>query len=272
MLPVAGVPFLTHQLARLAAAGVDHVVLATSYRAEVFEAHFGDGGALGLRVDYVTETEPLGTGGGIRNVAPMLTSAPAEPVVVLNGDVLSGHDIGAQLALHRERDAAATLHLVRVEDPRAFGSVPTDGDCRVTAFVEKSPAPVSDQINAGCYVFRRSVIDAIPADRVVSVERETFPQLLTSGAVVLGQLDDAYWLDVGTPAAYVRASVDLVQGIATSPAVGAPGERLVASSARVAADALVTGGAFIDRNVVVDKGASVDGSVVMAGVHIGEGA
>ncbi|HMC70535.1 MAG TPA: nucleotidyltransferase family protein, partial [Mycobacteriales bacterium] len=159
MLPVAGVPFLTHQLTRLAAAGVDHVVLATSYRPEVFEAHFGDGSALGLRVDYVTETEPLGTGGAIRNVASLLVSKPDDPVVVLNGDVLSGHDIGAQLTMHADADAAVTLHLVRVEDARAFGSVPTDDAGRVTAFVEKSPDPVSDQINAGCYVFRRSLID-----------------------------------------------------------------------------------------------------------------
>src|SRR4051812_1776232 len=245
MLQVAGVPFLTHQLARLAAAGIDHVVLATSYRPEVFETHFGDGAALGLHVDYVTETEPLGTGGGIRNVAAMLTSDAGDPVVVLNGDVLSGHDIRAQLALHRDRDAAVTLHLVRVDDPRAFGSVPTDDSGRVTAFVEKSPDPVSDQINAGCYVFRRSVIDAIPGGEVISVERVTFPALLSAGETVMGYVENAYWLDVGAPAAIVQASADLVRGIAPSPSVAAPGECLVSSSARVDPTADVRGGSVI---------------------------
>jgi mannose-1-phosphate guanylyltransferase len=268
MLPVAGVPFLTHQLARLAAAGVDHVVLATSYRAEVFEAYFGDGAALGLRVDYVTETEPLGTGGGIRNVAPMLASGPADPVVVLNGDVLSGHDIGAQLALHRERAAAVTLHLVKVDDPKAFGSVPTDDAGRVTAFVEKSPDPVSDQINAGCYVFRRSVIDGIPAGEVVSVERVTFPGLLSAGETVLGYVENAYWLDAGTPAAIVQASADLVRGIAPSPAVEAPGESLVSSSAQVDATADVRGGSAVGDGASVGPGAVVDASVVLPGARI----
>jgi len=272
MLPVAGVPFLTHQLARLAAAGVDHVVLATSYRAEVFKAHFGDGAALGVRVDYVTETEPLGTGGGIRNVASMLTSGPTEPIVVLNGDVLSGHDIAAQLKLHEDGGAAATLHLVRVDDPRAFGSVPTDDSGRVTAFVEKSPEPVSDQINAGCYVFRRSVIDGIPAAEVVSVERSTFPQLLAAGEPVLGYVDNAYWLDVGNPAAIVQASADLVRGVAPSPAVAAPGEALVAPTAEVHESASVHGGSAVADGARIGAGAVVDASIVGSGARIGDGA
>ena len=272
MLPVAGVPFLTHQLARLHAAGVDHVVLATSYRAEVFEAHFGDGSDLGLRVDYVTETEPLGTGGGIRNVAPMLTSGPDEPIVVLNGDVLSGHDITAQLALHTKADADVTLHLVRVEDPRAFGSVPTDESGRVTAFVEKSPDPVSDQINAGCYVFRRSVIDEIAPGEVVSVERVTFPALLAAGRPVLGYVDNAYWLDVGTPAAIVQASADLVRGVAPSPAVATPGEALIAPSAKVHDSASVHGGSAVADGVTIGAGAVVDASIVLPGARVDDDA
>jgi mannose-1-phosphate guanylyltransferase len=272
MLPAAGVPFLTHQLARARAAGVDHVVLATSYRPEVFTEHFGDGSSLGLRIDYCTEAEPLGTGGGIRNVSGRLDSAPDEPIVILNGDILSGHDIAAQVAAHRAASAAVTLHLVRVDDPRAFGSVPTDADGRVAAFVEKSPTPVSDQVNAGCYVFRRSVIDAIPAGRVVSVERETFPQLLADGAVVLGRVDDAYWLDVGTPAAYVQGSADLVRGAISSPVVDSPADRMVTAGADVADSATVSDGAFVDSGAVVGAGATVAGSVVMAGAHIGAGA
>src|SRR4051812_48961545 len=272
MLPVAGVPFLTHQLARLAAAGIDHVVLATSYRPEVFEAHFGDGAALGLRVDYVTESEPLGTGGGIRNVAAMLTSDAADPVVVLNGDVLSGHDIRAQLALHRDRGAAVTLHLVRVDDPRAFGSVPTDAAGRVTAFVEKSPDPVSDQINAGCYVFRRDVIDRIPVDTVVSVERDTFPALLAAGETVVGYVADDYWLDVGTPATYVQASADLVRGAVRSSAAPSPSDAWCADGSSIAAGALVIGGSSVLAGASVAAGAVVDGSVIMPGAEVARGA
>ncbi len=219
MLPCAGVPLLAHQIVRLREAGVRHVILATSYRPEVFTEYFGDGTALGLSLEYMTENEPLGTGGGIRNAAALLDSDPEAPVLVLNGDVMSGHDIGAQLAVHAAACAEVTLHLVRVPDPRAFGCVPTNTDGRVTAFLEKNPEPVSDQINAGCYVFRRGTIDTIPDGAVVSVERDTFPGLLSGGLVVAGFLDCSYWLDLGTPAAFVKGSADLVRGVLRSVAV-----------------------------------------------------
>jgi mannose-1-phosphate guanylyltransferase len=269
MLPCAGVPFLTHQLVRARDAGVDHVVLATSYRAEVFQDHFGDGAALGMHVEYVTEEVPLGTGGAIRNVAHLLRSGPDEPVLVLNGDVLSGHDLGAQLRRHAQQDADVTLHLVRVPDARAFGCVPTAPDGRVSAFLEKMPEPVTDQINAGCYVFRRSVIDTIPYGQVVSVERETFPGLLAGGATVLGYLEDAYWLDIGTPAAFVRASCDLVLGRITSSAVAVPGEALVSDGAQVAPGAKLSGGTAVGAGAVVAEGAALHGCVVLDGARVG---
>lgn len=268
MLPAAGVPFLTHLLTRARAAGVDHVVLATSYKAEVFAQHFGDGSTLGLRLDFVTEREPLGTGGAIRNVAGKLESAPDEPVLVLNGDILSGHDLAAQVRAHRESAAVATLHLVRVPDARAFGSVVTDADGRVVEFVEKSPQPVTDQINAGTYVFNRRLIDTIPGDCVVSVERETFPALLADGQQIHAYIDESYWLDVGTPAAFVRASADLVRGLVASPAVPATGEQLVAATARVDAAATVTGGSFVAADAVVEAGATVTGSVLLEGARV----
>lgn len=273
MLPVAGVPFVVHQLVALREAGVRHVVLATSYRAETFEGALGDGEALGLRLEYVTETEPLGTGGAIRNVAERLESGPDDPVIVLNGDILSGHDLAGQLAAHHGADADVTLHLTVVEDARAFGCVPTDGDGRVTAFHEKMPEPVTNQINAGCYIFRRSVIDAIPPRRVVSVERETFPGLLEHGAVVLGYVDPSYWLDLGTPQAYVRGCRDVVLGLVGTKAVtGVPAERLLCDSAYVDPGARVAGGSTVGRKAFVGATAVVEGSVLMEGAFVAEGA
>jgi mannose-1-phosphate guanylyltransferase len=272
MLPVAGVPFVVHQLRRLAIAGVDHVVLATSYRAEVFAAELGDGHVHGVRLSYVVETEPLGTGGAIRNAAAAL-DAGDEPVVVQNGDVLSGHDLGAQLAGHRATGAAATLHLVTVDDARAYGCVPTDASGRVLAFHEKMPEPVSNQVNAGCYVLERAVIDAIPAGAVVSLERETFPALLASGAVLTGHVDDAYWLDVGTPSAYVQASADIVRGVVTSPAYDATPAGFFADASAVVADGAVVGdGSALGPGVHVAVGAAVAGSVVQRDARIGAGA
>ncbi len=276
MVPAAGVPFLAHQLARAHAAGVDHVVLATSYLAEVFEPYFGDGSALGLALEYVTEEEPLGTGGAIRNAAKRLESGPDEPVLVFNGDILTGLDITALVGTHRRAGADVSLHLTRVPDPRAFGLVPTDGTGRVTAFLEKPQTAeeiVTDQINAGAYVFTRAVIDAIPPGRPVSVERETFPRLLDSGAHLHGLVDSSYWLDLGTPAAFVRGSADLVLGRVASPAVpGCRGERLVLDGARVAPDAELTGGTVVGRGAVVEAGARIDGSVILDGAVIAAGA
>ncbi len=270
MLPTAGVPFLTHLLSRLPAAGVDHVVLSTSYRAEVFSDHFGAGERLGLEIEYVTEDVPLGTGGGIRNVADRLRS---DDVLVFNGDVLSGVDLPKLVATHRDGGADVTLHLTRVEDPRAFGSVPTDSDGRVQAFLEKSPEPVTDQVNAGCYVFRRPVLEAIPAGRPVSVERETFPGLLAGGATVLGFVDSTYWLDLGTPATFVRGCADLVLGIAPTAALpGEPGQALVLPGATVAEDAALTGGTTVGAGCTVGAGARLDAAVLFDGAVVAEGA
>lgn len=273
LLPTAGVPFLAHQLARAAECGITHVVLATSYRAEMFTAAFGTGAEFGLSIDYVQESEPLGTGGGIRNAAGLLRGGPDDPIVVLNGDVLSGHDLPAQVDLHRKKEAAVTLHLVPVADPSRYGCVPSDAGGRVTAFLEKTPNPVTNQINAGCYVFRRSVIDGIPAGQVVSVERETFPGLIEAGAVVMGYAEDSYWLDVGTPEAFVQGSCDVVLGTLSSPALNSPpGESLVLADASVAADARVSGGTTVGRGAVVESGAVVSRSVIFDGAAIGPGA
>ncbi|MFF3646089.1 sugar phosphate nucleotidyltransferase [Streptomyces sp. NPDC002564] len=276
MVPAAGVPFLAHQLARLAAAGVDHVVMATCYLAEVFEPHFGDGSAHGLSLEYVVEDEPLGTGGAIRHAARRLRGGPDRPVLVLNGDILSGVDIRGLVAAHRERGADVTLHLTRVEDPRAFGLVPTDADGRVLAFTEKPQTPeeiVTDQVNAGAYVFTRSVIDTIPEGRAVSVERETFPGLLARGAYLHGHAEDSYWLDLGRPEALVQASADLVRGVVDSPAVpGERGESLVLPGAEVAADALLAAGTVVGAGARIGAGALVHGSVVLDGAEVGEGA
>ena len=273
MLPVAGVPLVMHQIARAREAGVDHVVLATSYRAEVFADALGDGSPLGVRIDYAVEDEPLGTGGAIRNAAEFLRSAPADPVLVFNGDVIDGHDIRAQVAAHTNGGADATLYLTRVDDARAYGCVPTDGSGRVTAFLEKLPEPVTDQINAGCYVFRRAVVDAIPDGRPVSVERETFPGLLDARAVVLGVIDDAYWRDLGTPESYVRGCADVVLGLVDAPARPGPaGEALVLDGADVAPDATLSGGTCVASGVVVGAGAVVHGSVLLDGAVVGPGA
>lgn len=276
LLPVAGIPFVVHQVAHVKAAGVEHIVLATSYRPEIFVDVLGDGSAWGVRITYVEDRVPLGTGGAIRNVAHALRSRPDDPVVVLNGDILSGHDVGAQVSSHVRHGADVTLHLVEVPDARAFGCVPTDADGRVTAFLEKLPNPVTNWINAGAYVFRRRVIDTIPTDRAVSVERETFPGLLAAGATVRAWQETAYWRDLGTPASFVAGSRDVVKGLVRGagrgdgrPADGDRGSAVVMPGAQVARTAMLRNGTTIGPGAVVGERAVVDGSVVLGDAVIG---
>ncbi|SDJ35002.1 mannose-1-phosphate guanylyltransferase [Frankineae bacterium MT45] len=270
MLPTAGVPFLAHLLARVRDAGIGHVVLGTSYKAEVFSEYFGDGSRFGLEIDYVFESEPLGTGGGIRNVAPYLRGDTA---IVFNGDVLSGCDLPALLATHRAAEADLTLHLTRVADPRAFGCVPTDADGRVTAFLEKDPNPITDQINAGTYVFRREILEQIPTGRPVSVERETFPGLLADGALVVGHVESSYWRDLGTPADFIAGSADLVLGRISSSAMPGPaGDALVLPGAKVADDVKLVGGTVVGADCIVESGVTLDGALLFDGVRVCSGA
>lgn len=270
MLPTAGLPFLIHLLSRIAAAGIEHVILGTSYKPAVFEAEFGDGSALGLQIEYVTEEHPLGTGGGIANVAGKLRNDTA---MVFNGDVLSGADLAQLLDFHRSNRADVTLQLVRVGDPRAFGCVPTDEEDRVVAFLEKTEDPPTDQINAGCYVFERNVIDRIPQGREVSVEREVFPALLADGdCKIYGYVDASYWRDMGTPEDFVRGSADLVRGIAPSPALrGHRGEQLVHDGAAVSPGALLIGGTVVGRGAEIGPGTRLDGAVIFDGVRVEAG-
>jgi mannose-1-phosphate guanylyltransferase len=259
MLPVAGLPVTEHQIRAAKKAGIHTLVLATSYLAEVFTPYFGDGAKWGMKILYAVEKEPLGTGGAIRNAAQLL--GRDEPIVVFNGDVLSRHSIADQIAFHAAKKADVTLHLIDVEDARAFGCVPTDADGRVTAFLEKMENPVSRSINAGCYIFSPEVIDEIPLGKAVSIERETFPKLVADGRAVFGFKDQSYWLDVGNPAALFKGSRDLIEG-----------QYQAMAGTTIAPDAIISGGTSIGSGCSIGAGARIHDCIIGDNVTIGAGA
>ncbi len=276
MLPVGGLPVTEHQLIRAKKAGITKLVLATSYLSEVFLPYFGDGSRWGMEIIYAVETEPLGTGGGIYNAAQFLNHS--EPIVIFNGDILSSHDLVGQIEMHEERDSDVTLHLTHVQDARAFGCVPIDENGRVSAFMEKMAVPVANTINAGCYVFNPRVIEQIPVGKAVSIEREVFPQLVKSGHLVLGMVDDSYWLDIGTPSALLQASIDVVRGVANSDALDATTfsirstEFIAMDGAVIAGDAEVFGGSSIGRHSMIAPRVKIEGSIVCAKARVLDGA
>ncbi len=261
MLPVGGLPVTERQLLAAKKAGIETVILATSYLSEVFTPYFGDGSRWGMKLLYAVESEPLGTGGAIRNAASLVDFADStEEFVIFNGDVLSGHNISAQIKFHRANSADATLHLIEVADARAFGCVPTDSNGRVIDFLEKMENPVTNAINAGCYVFNASVISQIPAGEVVSIERETFPQLVKSGRPVFGYNEQSYWLDIGTPSALFQGSRDIV------------GEGFVAGSgSKIGESSAISGGTSIGQGSTIGANCKIDNSIIGDGVKIGDG-
>lgn len=268
LLPIANRPFLEHQLAWLAGFGVDEVVLSIGYQPDAFTRHFsGEEAVAGLRLRYAVEPEPLGTAGAIRFAAgvaggPGGGDLLGQRVVVCNGDVLTHLDLAALLWFHEERGADATISLTRVDDPSAFGVVPTDEGGRVLGFVEKPPpgeAP-TDWINAGTYVLEPGVIQGIPAGRNTSIERETFPGMLERGQGLYAVGSVGYWLDIGTPAKYLEANLDMVGG-----------DVLLGASAAVAPTASVTS-SVLGPSVGVGDGARVKNSVLLEGAQIGSGA
>jgi mannose-1-phosphate guanylyltransferase len=260
MLPVGGLPVTERQLLAAKKAGINTVILATSYLSDVFTPYFGDGSKWGMNLLYAVESQPLGTGGAIRNAAALVNFADSkEEFVIFNGDVLSGHDIAAQLEFHRANSADATLHLIEVADARAFGCVPTHPDGRVIDFLEKMENPVTNSINAGCYIFSPSVISEIPAGEVVSIERETFPKLVKDGRPVYGYHEQSYWLDIGTPAALFKGSRDIVgDGFRAGP------------GSTIGEGSVISGGSSIGAGSTIGVDCAISNSIIGDGVEIGD--
>ena len=278
LLPIANQPFLERQLVWLADHGVDDVILSMGYLPDAFHEHFRDESGQdtfrGIRLRYAVEDEPLGTAGAIRFAADGIE----ERFVVCNGDVLTGLDLSEMVEFHDARGAEVTLALTRVEDPSAFGVVPTAADGGVIAFVEK-PAPgmaPSDWINAGTYVLEPAFLDRIPPRLNVSVERETFPRLLEQPGRLFGFRTDAYWLDIGTPEKYLQAHIDVLRGSVGRPPT--PGARELSEGIWTQGDATIEPGAtvlaptLLGPGAHVQSGARVRGSVLGAGATVEGGA
>ena len=293
LVPVAGVPMIERVVRWLAAHGVDDVVLSLGYRPDAFLSAFPDGTIAGIPLRYVVEPEPLDTAGAVRFAAR--EAGIKERFVATNGDVLTDIDLAAVIARHEATGAEGTITLTPVEDPSRFGVVPTDADGRVTAFIEKPAAESAptNLINAGTYVLEPSVLDRIPGDGPVSIERVVFPAMVADGTLY-AVASDRYWLDVGLPDSYLQATADLLDGT-SRPGAPAPGAVRRPEGGWVLGSPVVEGGATVDdRSLLCDAAivaadvtvaesvvgpasrvgsrARLDGAVLLAGAIIGEGA
>jgi mannose-1-phosphate guanylyltransferase len=262
-------PFIAFMLEWLRAHGVDDVIMSCGFLADGMRSVLGDGSELGVRLRFVEEPDPRGTAGALKLAEPMLE----ESFLMLNGDVLTDIDLTAQIAQHRATGARATLALVPVPDPSAYGLVILEPDRSVADFIEKpsSENPGEKLISAGAYVLQREILELVPPDRNVSIEREVWPLLVGDG--LYGFPAEGYWLDIGTPARYLQGTFDIIEGNVET-AVGARlGSDWLAVDARAEVHGRVIPPAVIERGVSVAEGAHVGSLVVLAeDVTIGAGA
>ncbi|MGH2691184.1 MAG: sugar phosphate nucleotidyltransferase [Actinomycetota bacterium] len=276
LLPFMNRPFLDQVLDHLARHGVEEAICSSPYLESVFHDFLESRRDVAPGVRWITEEEPLGTAGAIAGAREHLD----ETFLALNGDVLTDLDIGALVRSHRDRGAMATIALTAVGDARAFGLVETDRDGRVLAFREKPADPTPGTINAGTYVLDPPVLERVPPEGMVSIERETFPGLIESGEPVFAFVASGYWRDLGTPESYLAAHIDALEGriegyeglrgpvLAPGAVIDAGadvGELVVAGPS-----ALVGAGARLDRTILhsrsrVGIGASVHDSILGPG-------
>jgi mannose-1-phosphate guanylyltransferase len=283
VVPLVDRPFIAFMLDWLRGHGVDDIVMSCGHLASGVRNVLGDGSAYGVRLRYVEEPQPLGTGGAVKFAESLLD----ERFLMLNGDVLTDLDISAQLALHDARDAQATLALTPVEDPSAYGLVRTRADGRVTGFVEK-PAPDqidTHNISAGIYVLERSVLELLAPDRPASIERDVFPRLVGDGLYAC--VGEGYWRDIGTPERYLEGTFDILEGTVTTAVAERmrdgyvllePGSEnagrvipsaLVERDCRIAAGARIGGRVVLEAGVTVGEDTTIERAVVLRGSRIG---
>jgi mannose-1-phosphate guanylyltransferase len=288
VVPLVNRPFIAYMLEWLRGHGVDDAVLSCGFMADGVRAVLGDGSALGIRLHYVEEPTPLGTGGALKYAEDLLQ----DRFFMLNGDVLTDLDLTAQLRQHERTGARITLALIGVDDPTAYGLVRRRDDLSVREFVEK---PGSDEIdtrlvNAGAYIIEREVLDELPSSGTrQSIERDVFPKLVDHG--LFGYEAAGYWLDIGTPQRYLQATYDILEGdvqteigrqLAQAGGVLREGEAggvvgavhaptVVGPDCALALDAVLGGRTVLGREVQIGAGAHIESSVLLDGCQIGAG-
>jgi mannose-1-phosphate guanylyltransferase len=275
LLPIANRPLLERLMASLARGGVTHAVLSLGFKPEPFLNAFPSNVCAGVKLTYAVEDRPLDTAGAIGFAARQADiHKRGETFLVANGDVLTDLDIAALISFHKSTQAQATIHLTPVEDPSQYGVVETDSQGRVLRFVEK-PSPgqtTSRNVNGGTYVFEVSALDRMQGVAPLSIERETFPELVRDRQL-FGYATSDYWIDAGRADSYVRANIDLLQRKSIYAVEAISSESFIAKSAtvtksvvgrgcKIGENARVVGSVLLDGATVEDNSAVTDSAVM----------
>ena len=287
LVPLRNRPFMGYMLDFLRSGGLGGAVLSMGYLPDRIQEYLAECDLDGFSVDYAVEDNALGTAGGIKNAEKYLRDS--EPVVALNGDVLSGLELERLIEDHKSSGALATITLTSVEDPTDYGLVEVDHDMVVRRFIEKPAADevTTSLVNAGIYVLQPEVLEMIPPNQEVSIEREIFPELQAMGRL-RAYVSSSYWRDIGTPRSYLAASHDVLSGavgthdgfefldVDPSARVGKNVRLLppvaVAPRCEIGAQATIGGRSALGRGCRVGERAIIEGSILLEDAEVEAGA
>ena len=275
IVPLVNRPFAAYQIDLLRQAGITDITFSLNYQPDRIRETLGDGSEYGVTLRYECEPRPLGTAGAVRFAAGPCD----EPLMVLNGDVLTDVRLQDLIQFHQSNKSAATIGLVRVPDPSRYGVAMLDPESRVTCFLEKPQGPVEhDTINAGMYILEPSVLNLIPHDVEQSFEYDVFPAVLNEHMPFFGLvLKDAYWRDIGTLESYLAAHMDFVEGRLSHPnryqsaSSNDNDASIIGENCVIAPDAMVQN-SVIGPNVRIDQNASVVNSVIWSNTTVASSA
>jgi mannose-1-phosphate guanylyltransferase len=256
MVPILGKPLLERIILNLKKSGVDEVVISTHYKSDYIENYFKDRSKeLGVKINYVIEETPLGTGGAIKNAESFFD----DTFLILNSDIVSDIDYADLIKYHKRRRAQVTIASIEVRDTSQYGVIEFDNKGFITAFKEK-PKPGesnSKYINAGVYVFEPEVLKEIPANTQVSVERETYPLLLSKGYKMAIYKFTGYWMDIGTIDKYKKVHEDILKGKSRFVTGLSTRGIILGENVKIHPTASIIGPAYIGDNTEVDAYATV---------------
>ncbi len=279
-------PLLERNMESLKKCGICDIVISTCYKSQYIREYFGDGSKFGLKIEYICEDIPLGTGGAIKKAGNLFDGT----FLVFNADILCSMDFMELVAFHRSKSAAVTIAVTRVDNPSAYGVIESDENGYALSFTEKPQAAEirSNYINAGVYVMEPAVLREISEDRPVSVERETFPALLQKGSKVAVYKSDSYWMDIGTPVKYLQTHEDIMTGNCRMAGMNFDGRSVIkdgksmvdftakiigpvyiGNNVKIGAYTTIGPNTVIGDNVWIHTGASVINSVLWDNVEIG---
>ena len=287
MVPIINKPLLERTMVHLKKNGISEIVISSCYRSQDIEEYFGNGEQFGLKIKYIVEDIPLGTGGAIKKAGARFK----DTFMVFNSDIICDLDIQKMIDFHTRSRALATIAVTEVQDPSAYGVIEYDRDGYAVSFIEKpKPEQISSNfINAGIYIFEPELLKEIPINQVVSVEREVFPELLAKGHKIAVYKDDSYWMDIGTIEKYIQVHKDIMnrkcrmidcnfsisnislgKNVRIHPDSRIIGPVCVGDNVEICAKAIISN-SVIGNNVIIGSGSRVVGSILWNDTIIGSG-